>query len=56
MNGPKPIPGYKEYSFNCVGSVGYGFQTILVDVVQKYGMQTGKFLRAPIERLVHNEN
>jgi len=45
-------PDYKEYSFNCCGSVGYGFQTILVDVIEKFGMQPGKFLRAPIEGLV----
>ena len=45
-------PDYKEYSFNCVGSVGFGFQSILVDVIEKFGMQPGKFLRAPIHDLV----
>jgi glucosamine kinase len=45
-------PNYKAYPFNCVGSVGYHFQAILVDVVKKFGMQPGRFLRAPIEDLV----
>lgn len=45
-------PSFKENSFNCVGSVGFNFQPILVDVVEKFGMRPGRFLHAPIEELV----
>lgn len=45
-------PNYKDYSFNCVGSVGYNFRDILEEVAAEYGMQVGKIIRAPIDDLV----
>jgi glucosamine kinase len=45
-------PGYKELSFNCVGSVGFLFQDILKEVATAYHMKTGKLIRSPIEELV----
>ena len=45
-------PNYKNYSFNCIGSVGYSFRDILEEVANEYGMQMGKLLRSPIDDLV----
>ena len=36
-------PGYREHSFNCVGSVGYHFQDILKTIAAEFGMETGIF-------------
>lgn len=45
-------PEYKQYTFNCVGSVAYSYKKILTGVVEQFDMKPGKFLRAPIEELV----
>lgn len=45
-------PNYKEYTFNCIGSVGYNFRNVLEDKANQYGMQVGKILRSPIDDLV----
>lgn len=45
-------PNYKEYSFNCVGSVGYNFRDILIHMAEKYEMKVGKIIRSPIDDLV----
>jgi glucosamine kinase len=45
-------PNYQQYSFNCVGAIGYTYQNILTDVVEKFQMKPGKFLCTPIEDLV----
>lgn len=46
-------PDYKNYSFNCIGSVGYNFKNILMEVSeQQFGMKTAKILRSPIADLV----
>lgn len=44
--------GYETYSFNCVGSVGYIFRSILSEVAEKHGMKTGKIIHSPIDDLV----
>lgn len=53
----KHYPGYQDYSFNCVGSVGYNFRDVLVQVAKTYGMSVGKIIRSPIDDLVsYHEN
>jgi N-acetylglucosamine kinase-like BadF-type ATPase len=45
-------PNYQDYSFNCVGSVGYNFRDALAQVARAHGMQVGKIIRSPIDSLV----
>ncbi len=45
-------PGYQQYSFNCIGSVGYNFRNVLEETAADYGMQVGRILRSPIDDLV----
>jgi glucosamine kinase len=44
--------GYENFSFNCIGSVGYIFSDILHEVALAYKMKIGKMLSSPIEDLV----
>ena len=45
-------PGYRDYSFNAVGSVAFHFQELLQEVVEEYGMRIGTILKAPMDGLV----
>jgi glucosamine kinase len=45
-------PGYRQYTFNCVGSVGDVFRRLLEEVAGGYGMRMGRVLRTPISGLV----
>ena len=45
-------PNYQDYTFNCIGSVGYNFRNVLEDKAGQYGMKVGKILRSPIDDLV----
>jgi predicted SnoaL-like aldol condensation-catalyzing enzyme len=45
-------PNYKEYTFNCVGSVGFVFREILEEVAQSYDMKIGRVIKSPLEDLV----
>ena len=45
-------PGYRELSFNCIGSVAYNFRDALTQVANGHGMQVGKIIRSPIDDLV----
>ncbi|AYA36768.1 N-acetylglucosamine kinase [Hymenobacter oligotrophus] len=45
-------PDYQNYTFNCVGSVGYNFRDALAQVARAHGMQVGKIIRSPIDSLV----
>jgi glucosamine kinase len=45
-------PNYKEYSFNCVGSIAYHFKAPLIKVANQFGMAEGKILKSPIDGLV----
>ena len=45
-------PHYRTCRFNCVGSVGYAFRDILKIVAEEFGMETGRILQAPMERLI----
>ncbi len=45
-------PNYQEYTFNCIGSVGYNFRNVLEAKATQYGMKVGKILRSPIDDLV----
>jgi glucosamine kinase len=45
-------PGYQNYTFNCIGSVGYNFRDALTQVANSHGMQVGKIIRSPIDDLV----
>ena len=44
-------PGYEQYAFNCVGSIGYYFRDILCDVANHHGMRPGRIMPSPIEKL-----
>lgn len=44
--------GYKNYSFNSIGSIGFHFKEIMEEVVHEYGMTMDKVLESPIEGLV----
>lgn len=46
-------PDYKKYSFNCVGSIAFHFQSILAKVVKKNGMILGNILQYPMEGLIN---
>ena len=50
-------PRFQEYTFNCVGSVGYNFRDVLTQVAKMHGMEVGKIIRSPIDDLVayHDE-
>lgn len=45
-------PNYQDYTFNCVGSVGYNFRDALAEVARNHGMEVGKIIRSPIDDLV----
>ena len=45
-------PAYQDYTFNCVGSVGYNFRDALTQVARHHGMSVGKIIRSPIDDLV----
>lgn len=45
-------PNYKDYSFNCIGSVGYNFRNVLEELAVQYGMKVGRIIRSPIDDLV----
>lgn len=45
-------PNYKNYSFNCIGSVGYSFKDILSEVATSFGMEVGRVIPSVIEGLV----
>jgi len=45
-------PNYQDYTFNCIGSVGYNFRDALTQVANGHGMQVGKIIRSPIDDLV----
>jgi glucosamine kinase len=50
-------PNFQDYTFNCVGSVGYNFRDVLTQVAKNHGMEVGKIIRSPIDDLVayHDE-
>jgi hypothetical protein len=45
-------PDYGKYEFNCVGSIGYCFQSSVIKVAGEFGMRPGVFLKAPMEGLI----
>jgi len=45
-------PNYKNYTFNCIGSVGYNFRNVLEEVAAENGMEVGNIIRSPIDNLV----
>jgi glucosamine kinase len=46
-------PDYKQYSFNCIGSVGFIFKDILEEVAHNYDMKMGKVIRSPLSNLIN---
>lgn len=44
--------GREGLSFNCVGSVGYFFRDILLEMAESFGMTAGKVIQSPIFGLV----
>ena len=45
-------PNYKDYKFNCIGSVAYNFRNVLEEVALEYEMDLGRIIRSPIDDLV----
>ena len=45
-------PDYQQYTFNCIGSVGYNFRNVLEEIVTENGMVIGNIIRSPIDNLV----
>ncbi|MFD2164549.1 N-acetylglucosamine kinase [Paradesertivirga mongoliensis] len=45
-------PDYSQYKFNCIGSVGYAFQSLLKEVAADYGMGIGAIERSPMDGLI----
>ena len=45
-------PNYQDYTFNCIGSVGYNFRDALTEVALSHHMEVGKIIRSPIDDLV----
>lgn len=45
-------PDYKQYSFNCVGSVGFVFGDILTEVANSFDMKVGNVIQSPLNGLV----
>lgn len=45
-------PDFRAYTFNCVGSVGYAYRTLLAEMAESYGMRPGNILRSPIDGLI----
>jgi N-acetylglucosamine kinase-like BadF-type ATPase len=45
-------PNYQQYTFNCIGSVGYNFRNVLEEVAIENGMKVGNIIRSPIDNLV----
>ena len=45
-------PEFQNYTFNCVGSVAFHFQTILHHTCDMFDMPFGKIIQAPIDGLV----
>jgi len=45
-------PRYQDYTFNCIGSVGYTFRNVLEHKAEDYGMKVGRIVRSPIDDLV----
>jgi glucosamine kinase len=42
---------YRQYTFNCTGSIGYAFKDILTETAETFGMQVGTIIKRPIEGL-----
>ena len=45
-------PRFQEHTFNCIGSVGFNFREILIEVATEWGMGTGKIIKSPLPDLV----
>ena len=45
-------PAYEQYSFNCVGSIGWIFRQALTEVAHEYRMQTGNIIDSPMNGLI----
>jgi glucosamine kinase len=45
-------PDYQNFTFNCVGSIGFIFQDLLTDVCKQFDMAVGNFMQEPINALV----
>lgn len=42
---------YRQFTFNCTGSIGYAFKDILTETAEAFGMQVGTIIKRPIEGL-----
>lgn len=46
-------PHYSDYTFNCIGSIGYNFRNVLEEVAGEHGMKCGRIEQSPLEGLVN---
>lgn len=46
-------PGYSNYTFNCIGSIGYHFKEILLEVMQAHSMKPGRILSSLVQELAN---
>lgn len=46
-------PNHQVYKFNCIGSVGYHFKSLLGAVASIYNMELGLIVKSPMEGLVN---
>lgn len=44
--------GYQQYTFNCIGSIGFQFSDHLKKIALEFGMQPGQILKSPIDGLI----
>jgi glucosamine kinase len=45
-------PNYRSYLFNCIGSVGYNFKSILEETALEFGMMPGIITASPMDGLI----
>lgn len=45
-------PDYDQYTFNCIGSVGFVYRDILMKTAEAYHMKVGRILASPMEDLI----
>lgn len=45
-------PSYNDYTFNCVGTIGWIFKDTLIRVAEKFRMQTGTIISEPMKGLI----
>lgn len=45
-------PGFRDHAFNCTGSVGYAFRSLLEETAASFGMRSERIIASPMDDLV----